>query len=291
MRLCCANKPRSQRTYVEISSLDPLFDLTNRVVAMTGGLGRLGQAFAGCLLERGAKLAILDIANRKQALPEPFVEAETKGKCVVISCDVTDRASLERALVEIEDMWEAPHGLINNAAIDAPPDAPADENGPFETYPRASLDRVLDVNVTGVLQACQVFGGRMAELGRGSIVNVSSIYGLVAPDQRLYQHRREKGEVFFKPVGYSISKSALFNLTRYLATYWADKGVRVNTVTFGGVFDNQDSAFLKEYQARVPLGRMARADEYNGTIVYLLSDASAYMTGSNVIIDGGWTAW
>jgi NAD(P)-dependent dehydrogenase (short-subunit alcohol dehydrogenase family) len=272
-------------------NLDPLFDLNGRVVAVTGGLGRLGQAFTGALLERGAKLAILDIANTNQALPKPFVEAEMQGKCVVIGCDVTDRASLERALAKIEDIWKAPHGLINNAAIDAPPDAPAEENGPFETYPRRSLDRILDVNVTGVLQACQVFGGRMAELGRGSIVNVSSIYGLVAPDQRLYQYRRERGEAFFKPVGYSLSKSALFSLTRYLATYWAGKGVRVNTVTLGGVFDNQDPAFLKEYEARVPLGRMARVDEYNGTIVYLLSDASTYMTGSNVIIDGGWTAW
>jgi NAD(P)-dependent dehydrogenase (short-subunit alcohol dehydrogenase family) len=271
--------------------LDPLFDLTNRIVAVTGGLGQLGQAYAACLLDRGARVAVLDVATGKQVLPKPVTDAKMKGRLIVIDSDVTERASLERALVEIEDMWGAPHGLINNAAIDAPPDAPADENGPFETYPRASLDRVLDVNVTGVLQACQIFGGRMAELGRGSIVNVSSIYGLVAPDQRLYQNRRENGEVFFKPVGYSISKSALFNLTRYLATYWADKGVRVNTVTLGGVFDNQDSAFLKEYQARVPLGRMARADEYNGTIVYLLSDASAYMTGSNVIIDGGWTAW
>jgi NAD(P)-dependent dehydrogenase (short-subunit alcohol dehydrogenase family) len=272
-------------------NLDPLFDLNGRVVAVTGGLGRLGQAFTGCLLERGAKLAILDIATTNQALSKPVAEAKAQGRLVVIESDVTDRASLERALAKVEDLWEPPHGLINNAAIDAPPNATAEENGPFETYPRASLDRILDVNVTGVLQACQVFGGRMAELGRGSIVNVSSIYGLVAPDQRLYQYRRERGEAFFKPVGYSLSKSALFNLTRYLATYWAGKGVRVNTVTFGGVFDNQDPAFLKEYQARVPLGRMARADEYNGTIVYLLSDASAYMTGSNVIIDGGWTAW
>lgn len=206
-------------------------------------------------------------------------------------CDVTRRASLESALAAIESRWECPHGLINNAAIDSPPDAPAEENGPFETYPRSSLDRILEVNVAGVIQACQVLGGRMAELGRGSIVNVSSIYGLVSPDQRLYEYRRQGGDAFYKPVAYSVSKSALFNLTRYLATYWGPRNVRVNTVTFGGVFDNQDPRFLEAYRARVPLGRMATTDDYNGTVIYLLSDASRYMTGSNVVIDGGWTAW
>jgi NAD(P)-dependent dehydrogenase (short-subunit alcohol dehydrogenase family) len=131
----------------------------------------------------------------------------------------------------------------------------------------------------------------MATLGRGSIINVSSIYGIVSPDQRLYQYRRESGPAFYKPVAYSVSKSALFNLTRYLATYWGPMGVRVNTVTFGGVFDNQDPRFRAEYEARVPLGRMASVDDYNGTVVYLLSDASGYMTGSNIVVDGGWTAW
>ena len=113
----------------------------------------------------------------------------------------------------------------------------------------------------------------------------------MSPDQKLYEYRREDGAAFYKPVAYSVSKSALLNLTRYLATYWGPKGVRVNTVSFGGVFDNQDPRFRAEYEARVPLGRMASTDDYNGTVVYLLSDASRYMTGSNVVIDGGWTAW
>ncbi|MEE9588858.1 MAG: SDR family oxidoreductase [Hyphomicrobiaceae bacterium] len=268
---------------------DPLFDLRDRVIAVTGGLGQLGRAFTRCLLERKARVAVLDL-NAASRLSAQGGEHDQE-RALALDCDVTSRGSLEAALTAIEDRWECPHGLINNAAIDSPPDAPAEDNGPFETYPRRSLDRIFDVNVAGVIQACQVIGGRMAELGRGSIINVSSIYGMVSPDQKLYEYRREGGAAFYKPVAYSVSKSALLNLARYLATYWGPKGVRVNTVTFGGVLGNQDPRFLEAYEARVPLGRMASVDDYNGTVIYLLSDASRYMTGSNVVIDGGWTAW
>jgi len=184
-----------------------------------------------------------------------------------------------------------PHGLVNNAALDAPPNAPAEENGPFETYPESSWDKVMEVNAKGVFLCCQVIGGQMAAAGRGSIINISSIYGLVSPDQRIYEYRRKPGAQFYKPVAYSASKSALLNLTRYLATYWADRNVRVNSLTFAGVFNNQDHQFLEHYCAKVPLGRMAREDEYNGAVIFMLSEAAAYMTGSNLVIDGGWTAW
>ena len=147
-----------------------------------------------------------------------------------------------------------PHALINAAAIDSPPDAPAGENGPFETYPLESWNRVMDVNVTGLMLCCQVFGAAMAEAGRGSIVNVSSIYGVVSPDQRIYAYRAEAGAAFVKPVAYSASKSALLNLSRYLATYWAPRGVRVNTLTLAGVANNQDPRFLEGYCARIPVG-------------------------------------
>ncbi|MEW5724396.1 MAG: SDR family oxidoreductase, partial [Thermodesulfobacteriota bacterium] len=205
--------------------------------------------------------------------------------------DITRREELEAALADLKQAWGAPHGLVNNAALDSPPDAPPEENGPFETYPESSWDRIMAVNAKGVFLTCQVVGGAMAEAGRGSIVNVASIYGVLSPDQRLYEYRRRRGETFYKPVAYTASKSSLLGLTRYLATYWAPRGVRVNALVLAGVFNHQDPEFLKAYCAKVPLGRMARADEYNGAVVFLLSDASSYMTGSELVLDGGFTSW
>lgn len=266
-----------------------VFDLTGRVVVVTGAFGQLGQEFCAALLQRGARVAALDQAADAERAADVFGAGHDQ--VLAVRMDVTDRAGLVAALDEVERRFGVPHGLVNAAALDSPPGAPASENGPFESYPEESWDRVMAVNVKGTMLACQVIGGRMASAGRGSIINVSSIYGVVSPDQRLYQYRRTEGDAFFKPVAYSASKSALMNLTRYLATYWASKNVRVNAATFGGVFNGQDPRFLAGYEGRVPLGRMARADEYNGAIVFLLSDASSYMTGSNLVIDGGWTAW
>jgi NAD(P)-dependent dehydrogenase (short-subunit alcohol dehydrogenase family) len=205
--------------------------------------------------------------------------------------DVTSRASIEAATERLVAESGVPHLLVNNAAIDTPPDAPAEEVGPFETYPEASFDRVMDVNVKGTLLCCQVIGAAMAREGRGSIVNISSIYGLLSPQQDVYDFRRQAGETFVKPVAYSVSKSAVLNLTRYLATYWAKEGVRVNTLTLAGIANEQSAEFVEAYTARVPLGRMARAEEALGAIVFLASDASSYMTGANLVVDGGWTAW
>lgn len=262
--------------------IDSLFSLDGRVAVVTGGLGQLGRQFTQALLSRGARVAVLD----QQDASDPDDERRLH-----VRADVTDRASLEQALARIETRWGAPHILINNAALDSPPGAPVAANGPFDSYPVEVWRRVLDVNVTGVFLCCQVIGARMAERRRGSIINVASIYGIVSPDQRIYEYRRQRGEEFFKPAAYAASKSALLNLTRYLATYWAPHNVRVNTVTLAGVFNNQDDAFLEAYTPRVPLGRMAREDEYNGAIVFLSSDASSYMTGANLVLDGGYTAW
>jgi len=259
---------------------DPLFDLSGRVAVVTGGLGQLGAVYAAGLAERGMRVAVLDVAH-----------GDVPDGARSFRVDVTDRAALEEALRAIQADWGTPHLLVNNAALDSPPDAPAEEVGPFETYPEASFDAVLDVNVKGVVLCCQVVGGAMAGEGRGSIVNVSSVYGMLSPVQDLYAFRRESGETFVKPVAYSVSKSALLNLTRYLATYWAQSGVRVNTLTLAGVWNDQPAAFLEAYEARVPLRRMLRAEEALGALVFLASDASSYVTGSNVVVDGGWSAW
>jgi len=187
--------------------------------------------------------------------------------------------------------WGVPHVLVNAAALDSPPDAPAEEAGPFESYPERSFDEVMAVNVKGTFLSCQIVGGPMAAAGRGSIINISSIYGMLSPIQELYDFRRRGGETFFKPVAYSVSKSALYNLTRYLATYWASSGVRVNTLTLAGVRNDQPQEFVDAYSARMPLGRMADVDEVVGPVVFLASDASSYVTGANLVADGGWTAW
>ena len=266
-----------------------LFGLQDRVVVVTGGLGQLGTQFTRAVAEHGGRAVVLDLDVAPERRPD--IPAALRDRVMYVAADVCDREQLADALRAIERQWEAPFALVNNAALDSPPNAPATENGPFEFYPKASWDRIMDVNLGGPFVCSQVFGARMAELGRGSIVNISSIYGVVSPDQRLYEYRRTEAGPFIKPVAYSASKSGLLNLTRYLATYWAPSGVRVNTLTLAGVWRNQDRAFLQGYEARMPLGRMAQPDEYNGAIVFLCSEASRYMTGANLVIDGGWTAW
>ena len=259
---------------------DPLFDLEGRVAVVTGGMGQLGQVYLTGLAARGMRVVSFD-------LEEGAVPDGGRAFCV----DVTDRASIQSALDELGAEWGIPHVLINNAALDSPPDAPAEEVGPFEDYPESSFDAVMDVNVKGTFLCCQVVGAEMARERRGSIVNVSSVYGLLSPVQELYAFRRAQGETFVKPVAYSVSKSAVLNLTRYLATYWATSGVRVNTLTLAGVWNGQEQAFLDAWAKRSPMGRMLEAGEALGAVVFLVSDASSYVTGSNVVVDGGWSAW
>jgi NAD(P)-dependent dehydrogenase (short-subunit alcohol dehydrogenase family) len=266
---------------------DKLFSVQNEVVVITGVSGQLGSSYAQSFLERGAKVVGLDVgsSNRNQGLDKQYPD-----QFLFLKADVTNKNSLINGLNASSAQFGPPTVLINNAALDSPPSSPPEENGPFETYPETSWDKVIEVNLKGVYLCCQVFGGAMANAGKGSIVNIASIYGVVAPDQSLYDYRRERGEVFFKPVAYSASKSGILNLTRYLAVYWAKSNVRVNSLTIAGVYNNQEKEFLDSYCARMPLGRMANFDEYNGVVLFMTSEASRYMTGSNLVVDGGWTA-
>jgi NAD(P)-dependent dehydrogenase (short-subunit alcohol dehydrogenase family) len=266
---------------------DALFDFSKEIVVITGVSGQLGNEYAHAFLQRGAVVCGLDV---RHSVGSESLAAEYHESFQFFSTDILDKAALNRVLQSIQDRYGVPTALINNAALDSPPSSPPEENGPFEDYPVSSWDKVMEVNVKGTFLCCQVFGGAMAGAGRGSIINISSIYGVVSPDQSIYEFRRRRGETFFKPVAYSASKSSILNLTRYLAVYWATKNVRVNTLTIAGVFNNQEQDFLDAYCGRIPVGRMAQADEYNGAVLFLASEASRYMTGSNLVIDGGWTA-
>lgn len=256
-----------------------LFSVKNKTIIITGGLGLLGSEFARYLREQGANVVVFDIIERKPERLQLF------DNLIIKHVDVTDKKSILEGLFEVQEIWDTPSGLVNCAAIDFPP---SKDSQLFEDYPESEWDKVMEVNVKGVFLCCQVIGTAMAVYNRGSIVNISSIYGMVSPDQHIYEYKENP---FIKPISYSVSKSALLNLTRYLATYWGQEGVRVNTLTFGGVKNNQDQEFEKNYINKVPMGRMASKDEYNGAVQFLLSDASSYMTGANLVIDGGWTAW
>lgn len=271
--------------------MDKLFDVQNRVVLITGGLGQLGVTYASAFAERGARVVTLDIREIQPDRDPVLAQLQRDGIFRHFVADITCRNALEHVLSDLKETIGVPDVLVNNAALDSPPGAPREEVGPFETYPEESFEKVMRVNVGGSFLCCQVFGGAMAEAGRGSVINISSIYGILSPCQDIYDFRRREGDVFYKPVAYSVSKSAVLNLTRYLATYWAKSGVRVNTLTLAGVFNDQPEAFLEAYCARNPMGRMADAEEYIGAVLFLATEASRYMTGSNLVVDGGWSAW
>ena len=260
---------------------DPLFDLEGRVAVVTGGMGQLGQVYLAGLAERGHARREL----RRRGRPESRRRSSTWSTSPTAS---SIAAALDPSVVA---EWGVPHVLVNNAALDSPPDAPAEEVGPFEDYPEASFDAVMDVNVKGTFLCCQVVGGAMAREGRGSIVNVSSVYGLLSPVQDLYEFRRDRGETFVKPVAYSVSKSAVLNLTRYLATYWAKLGRAREHAHARRRLERPGPRSSSTPAARSPMGRMLDAREALGAVVFLASDASSYVTGSNVVVDGGWSAW
>lgn len=268
------------------------FSVEGRTAVVTGGLGQLGTQFSNSLAKAGANVAIYSRRpfSRKQ-VAEKFPGLESRIR--VYEASVTDKEELKDATNKLITDWGVPHILVNNAGIDSKPDGSAEQNAPFEVYPQKYWDEIIDTNLTGVMLTSQVVGSSMAEERRGSIINVGSIYGLVSPNQALYAYREKRdGIPFYKAVSYAASKSGLINLSRYLATYWAPKKVRVNLVSFGGVKTATfDKEFIDAFLERVPMGRQAEIDEYNGVLRFLASDASSYMTGSNIVVDGGFTAW
>jgi len=277
-----------------IGTDDPLFGVRDSVVVITGALGQIGAAFTTEFLRRGARVAAMGRSVAPERVREVFGEDADTERLLAVPVDITRKQSIEAALDAVQERWGTPSVLINNAGLDTQPSAPPEVSGPFEDFPEDVFREVVEVNLVGTFLMTQAVGRRMrqAELP-GSIINIGSIYGIVSPQQPIYAYRAEQsGSPFIKPVAYSAAKSGIYNLTRYCATYWAQHGIRVNTLTPSGVGrDTQDEEFQRNYCARMPIGRMATADEFNGAAVFLASPASVYMTGADLVVDGGWTAW
>ncbi len=269
-----------------------LFDLSDRVAVVTGGAGLLGREHARALASAGARVAIVDIDREEAECAAAAVAGWTGGEVIGLPVNVTDPDSLrmlDRAVIALYGRIDV---LINNAAINDRFESPelAAEQSRFESYPVAQWRRVMEVNVTGTFLAAQVMGPRMVEQGRGSIINIASTYGIVAPDPSLYE-RPDGARPFMKSPSYPASKGAVISFTRYLAAYWGSTGVRVNALAPGGVENGQEPWFVHNYARRTPLGRMAAPDDYRGAVVFLASDASSYMTGATLVVDGGYSVW
>jgi len=267
------------------------FDLSGRVAVVTGGAGLLGTEFCRALAEAGAAVMIADLnpfaASRvaQQLRENGFQAAE-------IELDVTCSESTQGMIDQTLGTFGRLDILVNSAALDPkfdPQHVGPGSSGAFEDYPLEAWKQALDVNLTGMFLACQAAVRPMLAQGYGVIINICSMYGLVGPDQRLYQKDGQPPR--YKPVYYSVTKAGVLGLTKYIAAYYAGKNIRVNALTPGGVFNGHDEEFLKAYSTRAILGRMAEKDEMNGALLFLASDASAYMTGANLVVDGGWTTW
>lgn len=268
---------------------DDLFRLDGKVALVTGALGVLGRNFCRGLAAHGASVAVVDLDGDASREFAAALAAESGRPCIGVGCDVGDAASVRAAVDACVAQLGGLHVLHNNAATKTS-DVRAFFTA-FEDYPLETWREVMRVNIDGMFLVAQAVGRHMAAHGGGSIIQTSSIYGVVAPDQRIYDGSFYLGGPINTPAVYSASKAAVVGLTRHLATYWASANIRVNTLTPGGVESGQNEEFSRRYSARVPLGRMASAQDMVGALVFLASDASSYVTGQNVIIDGGLTAW
>ncbi len=252
-----------------LNSIDSSFDLTGKNILITGGTGFLGQHFVSALKDAGANVIVTDITE----------DAD-------IQMDVSNKESITKGFKQAIKEHGQIDVVINNAAIDAKFDPSADKNETlFENYPEELISKSLDVNLRGYVLVAQEAVKHMLETGKGNIINISSIYGITGPDQRIYPEGTQK------PVEYAITKGGIVMLTKYLATTYGSKNIRVNTLSLGGVLKDHDKSFQKKYGDKTPLSRMANPEEVAPPLVFLSSDASSYMTGANLVVDGGWTAW
>ena len=267
-----------------------LFRIDDNIAIVTGALGKLGPIWIETLLAAGARVFALDLP--KAEISPDFEKLQNRfdpSRLVLDRADVRHRQSLEDACTRCLQTFGVPDILVNNAGIDQPPG----EGGKgylLEDIPIEINREIFEVNTLGLFLVCQVFGRHMVQASRGSIINIGSLYASVAPDGRFYDHFKSDPP-FLKPPAYGASKSAVINLTRYLATVWAPHGVRVNALSPGGVLGGQDEEFKRKFCARVPLGKMATGEDLAGPLLFLASRASSYVTGTELVVDGGFTAW
>lgn len=263
------------------SFAENLFGLHDEVAAIVGGAGRIGKALARALAAVGAKVAIVDLdQNAAEALAAELRQSGQRG--IAVGGDATREDQLTEAVETITRELGPPAMLVNAAQFRGT----GFYSSSAEDYPRAAWEKVLETNLTAVQLACQTFGRAMIAHGGGRIVNLASTYGVVSPDPRIYGASGVNS-----PVSYAAAKAGVIQLTRYLAIHWREQNIRVNCLVPGGVYDSQSDDFVANYCTRTPLGRMASAEDYQGAVIFMLSSASAYMTGAVVTVDGGWTAW
>ena len=280
-----------------------LFDLTGRTALVTGGAGLLGAQFCQTLAQAGARVVVADLNAAAASSIANHITLQGR-QAISYEGDVTSPASVQELVAATLQTYGSLDILVNSAVLDPKFDPQhikdgrrttddgrptPDGSGAFESYPLEAWNQALQVNLTGVFLTCQAAVTPMLEQGSGVIINLSSIYGLTAPDQRMYQRPGQPAQ--YKPIYYTVTKSAILGMTQYLAAYYAGKNIRVNAITPGGVYNGHDEAFVQAYSARAIMGRMAEKDEMNGALLFLASDASAYMTGANLVVDGGWTVW
>jgi NAD(P)-dependent dehydrogenase (short-subunit alcohol dehydrogenase family) len=267
-----------------------LLKLDGKTAVVTGALGILGRRFCAGLAEFGAKVAVVDLDEPRAVDYATALTADHGVKALGVGCDVADPPSVEAMVKRVVEALGDVHVLHNNAACKS--DDLDAFFAPFEEYSLAQWRKIMAVNIDGMFLVAQKVGAQMVRQGNGgSIIQTSSIYGILGPDQRIYEGSHYLGCQINTPAVYSASKAAVVGLTRYLATYWAPQRIRVNTLTPGGVESGQNETFQRRYGDRVPLGRMAHGDEMVGALLFLASDASSYVTGQNIVIDGGMSVW